>query len=66
MLANFQVCISVPSIGPQACIFTKKRLQHRRFSVNIANFKNTLSKKHLQTADSDSSYILYRKLNKII
>ena len=66
MLANFQVCISVPSIGLQACIFTKKRLQHRRFSVNIANFKNIYFEKHLRTAGSDSSYILHRKLNKII
>ena len=53
-------------IGLQACNFTKKRLQHRHFPVNIANFKNTYLEKHLQTAGSDSSYILYRKLNKII
>ena len=53
-------------IGLQACNFTKKRLQHRRFPANFANFKNTYFEKHLQTADSDSSYILHRKLNKII
>ena len=53
-------------IGLQACNFTKKRLQHRRFPVNIANFKNTYFEKHLRTAGSDSSYILHRKLNKII
>ena len=52
-------------IGLQACNFTKKRLQHRRFPVNIANFKNTYFEKHLRTAGSDSSYILHRKLNKI-
>ena len=52
--------------GLQACNFTKKRLQHRRFPMNIANFKNTYFEKHLQTAASDSSYILHRKLNKII
>ena len=27
-------------VGLQACNFTKKRLQHRRFSVNIANFES--------------------------
>ena len=53
-------------IGLQACNFTKKRLQHRCFPVNIANFKNTYFEKHLRTADSDSSYILHSKLNKII
>ena len=53
-------------VGLQACNFTKKRLQHRRFSVNIANFKNIYFEKHLRTAGSDSSYILHRKLNKII
>ena len=52
--------------GLQACNFTKKRLQHRRFPMNIANFKNNYFEKHLQTAASDSSYILLRKLNKII
>ena len=52
--------------GLQACNFTKKKLQHRRFPVNIANFKNTYFEKHLRTAGSDSSYILHRKLNKII
>ena len=52
--------------GLQACNFTKKRLQHRRFPVNIANFKNTYFEKHLRTAGSDSSYILHRKLNKVI
>ena len=51
----------------QPCNFTKKRLQHRRFPVNIANFKNTYFEKHLQTAGSDSSYyILHRKLSNII
>ena len=53
-------------IGLQACNFTKKRLQHRRFPVDIANFKNTYFEKHLRTVGSDSSYILQRKLNKII
>ena len=43
--------------GLQACNFTKKRLQYRRFPVNIAI---------LRTAASDSSNILHRKLNKII
>ena len=46
--------------------FTKKRLQHRRFPMNIASFKNTYFEKHLRTVCSDSSYILHRKLNKII
>ena len=53
-------------IGLQACSFTKKRLQHRHIPVNIVKFKNTYFEKHLWTADSDSSYILHRKLNKII
>ena len=53
-------------IGLQACNFTKKRVQHRRFTVNIANFKNTYIEKHLRMAGSDSSYILHSKLNKII
>ena len=53
-------------IGLQVCSFTKKRLQHRRFPVNIVNFKNTYFEKHLRTADSDSNYILHTKLNKII
>ena len=53
-------------IGLQACNFTKKRLQHKRFPVKIANFKNTYLKKHHRTAGSSSSYILHRKLNKII
>ena len=52
--------------GLQACNCTKKRLQHSRFPVNIANFKNTYFEKHMRTAASDSSYILHRKLNKII
>ena len=50
-------------IGFQACNFTKKGLQHRRFPVNIANFKNTFFEKHLRMVSSDSSYILHRKLN---
>ena len=50
----------------QACNVTKKRPQHRCFPVNIAKFKNTYFEKHLRTAASDSSYILHRKLNKII
>ena len=41
-------------IGFQGCNFTKKRLQHRRFPVNITNFKNTYFEKHLRTARSDS------------
>ena len=49
----------------QAYNFTKKKLQHRRFPVNIANFKNTYFEKHLRTAAFNSSYILHRKLNKI-
>ena len=53
-------------IGLQVCNFTKKRLQHKLFPVNIVNFKNTYFEKHLRTADSDSSYILHTKLNKII
>ena len=52
--------------GLQVCNFTKKRFQHRRFPVNIANFKNTYFEKHLRTAYSDSSYILQTKLKKII
>ena len=52
--------------GLQACNFTKKRLRHRHFPVNIANIKNTYFEKHLRTAASDSSCILHRKLNKII
>ena len=51
-------------IGLQVCNFTKKRLHHKRFPVNIANFQ-TYFEKHLRTAGSDS-YILHRKLNKII
>ena len=31
-----------------------------------SDFKNTCFEKHLRTAGSDSSYILHRKLNKII
>ena len=50
----------------QPCNLTEKRLQHRPFPVNIANFKNNYFEKHLRTADSDSSYILHRKLNEII
>ena len=50
----------------QACNFTKKRHQHRRFPVNIANFKNICFEKHLRTAGSDSSYILHRKYTNII
>ena len=38
----------------------------RMKSGNIANFKNTYFDKYLRTAGSDSSYILQRKLNKII
>ena len=45
----------------QVCNFTKKRLQHRRFPVNIGNFKNTYFEKHLRRAATDSSYILHRK-----
>ena len=52
-------------IGLRACNFTKKRLQHRHFPVNIANFKNTYFEKLLRIPGSDSSYILHRKLNKI-
>ena len=35
--------------GLQVCNFTEKRLQHRLFRLNIANFKNTYFEKHLQT-----------------
>ena len=35
--------------GLQVCNFTEKRLQHRPFRLNIANFKNTCFEKHLQT-----------------
>ena len=52
--------------GLQACNFTEKRLQHRHFPVNIANFKNSYFEKYLQTAASDISYLLHRKMNKII
>ena len=52
-------------MGLQACNVTKKRL-HRRFPMNIVNFNNTNFEKHLRTAGSLSSYILHRKLNKII
>ena len=50
----------------QACNFTRKRLHHRRFPVNIANFKDTYFEKHMRTAGFDSSYIMHRKSNKII
>ena len=63
------ICVGVSFnkfIGLQACNFTKKRLQHRRFPVYIASFKNTYFEKHLRTTGPDSSYILHRKLNKII
>ena len=53
-------------IGLQACSFTKKWLQHRRFPMNTANFKNNYFEKHLRTAGSDSNCLLHRKLNKII
>ena len=53
-------------IGLQACSFTKNSLQHKRFPVKIANFKNNYFKKHHWTTDSSSSYILHRKLNRII
>ena len=52
--------------GLQGSNFTKKRLQHRRFPVNIANFENTYFEKHLRTAASDSNYILHRKLIKLL
>ena len=63
------ICVGVffnKFIGLQACNFTKKRIEHWRFPVNTAKFKNTYFEKHLLTAGSDSSYILHRKLNKII
>ena len=53
--------------GLQTYNFTKKRLHHWRFPVNIANFQNTCFEKHLRMAASDSSYTvvaLHRKLNK--
>ena len=37
-----------------------------RFPANIANFKKTYFEKHLRAAPSDGSFILHRKLNKII
>ena len=46
-------------LGLQAGNFTKKKLQHRRFPMNIANFNNAYFEKHLRTAGSDSSYILH-------
>ena len=63
------ICVGVffnKFIGLQACNFTKKRIEHWPFPVNIAKFKNTYFEKHLLTSGSDSSYILHRKLNKII
>ena len=42
--------------GPQARNFTNKRFQHRRFPVDIANFKNTYFENHLRTTASDNSY----------
>ena len=39
----------------QSCNFTKKRLQQRRFPVNIANFKKTYFEKYLRTTASDSN-----------
>ena len=59
-------CLFNKFIGFQAHNFTKKRLQHERFPANIANFKNNYFEKHLRTAGSDNSYVLHRKLNKII
>ena len=59
-------CLFNKLIGLQAWNFTKKRLQHKRFPVNIANFKNIYFKKHHRTAGSGSIYILHRKLNEII
>ena len=59
-------CLFNKFIGFQAYKFTKKRPQHRRFPVNIANFKNTCFEKHLRTAGSHSSFILHRKLKKTI
>ena len=59
-------CLLNKFIGFQAYKFSKKRLQHRRFPANIANFKNTYFEKHLRTAGSHSSYILHRKLKKTI
>ena len=47
--------------GLQACNFTKKRLQHRRFPENIANY----FEKHLRTAASDSSYRLHKNWIKL-
>ena len=52
--------------GLQVCNFTKKKVQHMRFPANIANFKKTYFEKHLRAAPSDGSFILHRKLNKII
>ena len=59
-------CLFNKFIGFQAHNFTKKRLHHERFPANIANFKNNYFEKHLRTAGSDNSYVLHRKLNKII
>ena len=51
-------------------IFTGKHLCWSLFlinlQVNIVTFKKTYFKKHLQTAASDSSYLLHSKLNIII
>ena len=41
--------------GLKACIFIKKKLQHRCFSVKSAkNFKSTYFQEHLQTTGSET------------
>ena len=74
-LKNFAIftgkhlCWSLFLINLQAsriATLLKKGLQHRNFPVNIVTFKKTYFKKHLQTAASDSSYLLHSKLNIII
>ena len=63
------MCCSTFLIKLQASRFAtllKKKLQHMRFPANIANFKKTYFEKHLRAAPSDGSFILHRKLNKII
>ena len=41
--------------GLNACIFIKKKLQHRRFSVKFAkNFTSIYFQEHLQTTGSET------------
>ena len=49
-------CLFNKVAGQRACNFTRKRLQHRCFPMNIS--KNTYFEEHLQTAASSSSWNL--------